>query len=309
VLNNQQDLDFSNLYNRVYHDAEQEVNPYSNVIIDSKFYTFDTLCNTPTLIESPLFLSINIQNLNSKHAELCFTIEELQKKNVKIDVIAIQETWEIRYPELVNIPGFQTFVFKNRANMRGGGVGFYVRNGLKFCILDDLSPFEDKIFESLTIKLTNHCNKSVLLTKFVRMSTTDNVNRFRALLAASDWSDVTNSQCVDSSYDAFWSTYSNLFEICFPLKKVRFNRNIHKKNQFMTEGLLTSRRTKQHLYEQTLIDASEVSLARYKNFSRIYYKTVRAAKKLYYSRLLASNAKNVKKTCVSPRADLKVINS
>jgi hypothetical protein len=43
-------------------------------------------------------------------------------------------------------------------------------------------------------------------------------------------------------------------------------------------------------------DPSEVSLARYKNFSRIYYKTVRAAKKLHYSCLLASNAKNVKKT-------------
>jgi exonuclease III len=140
------------------------LNPYSNVTIDSKFYTFDTLCNSPMLTESPLFLSINIQSLNSKHAELCFTIEELQKKNIKIDVVAIQETWEIRYPELVNIPGFQTFVFKNRANMRGGGVGFYVRNGLNFSILDDLSPFEDKIFESLTIKLTNHCNKSVLLT-------------------------------------------------------------------------------------------------------------------------------------------------
>jgi hypothetical protein len=75
------------------------------------------------------------------------------------------------------------------------------------------------------------------------------------------------------------------------LKKIRFNRNIHKKNQFMTEGLLKSRRTKQHLYEQTLTDASELSLNRYKNFSRIYYKTVRAAKKLHYSRLLASNAK------------------
>jgi hypothetical protein len=35
---------------------------------------------------------------------------------------------------------------------------------------------------------------------------------------------------------------------------------------------------------------------RYKNFSRIYYKTVRAAKKLHYSRLLANNAKNAKKT-------------
>jgi hypothetical protein len=64
----------------------------------------------------------------------------------------------------------------------------------------------------------------------------------------------------------------------------------------MTEGLLTSRRTKQHLYEQSIAEASEISRTRYKNFSRIYYKTVRAAKKLHYSRLLASNAKNVKKT-------------
>jgi exonuclease III len=277
---------------------------------------------------------------------------------VKIDAIAIQETWEIRYPELINIPGFQTFVFKNRANMRGGGVGFYIRNGLKYSVLEDLSPFEDKIFESLTIKLQYQNFNNVLLTcgyrsngsipnvtvtqqhnrftaifenllhnlnrkkmesyimmdsnidllrldsvvpanffnsclaagylqcinkatrfqnesktlidhilisskhntiqtgtiisdvsdhfftfvrlplkvsklaektKMVRMSNAENINRFKMLLAASDWADVTNSQCVDGSYDAFWSIYSNLYEICFPLKKIRFNRNIHKK--------------------------------------------------------------------------------
>jgi len=164
----------------------------------------------------------------------------------------------------------------------------------EICTGTIISDVSDHFFTfiCMPLKAPKHAEK----TKFVRTSTTDNVNRFRALLAASDWSDVTNSQCVDTSYDAFWSTYSNLYEICFPLKKIRFNRNIHKKNQFMTEGLLKSRRTKQHLYEQTLTDASELSLNRYKNFSRIYYKTVRAAKKLHYSRLLASNAKNVKKT-------------
>jgi hypothetical protein len=64
----------------------------------------------------------------------------------------------------------------------------------------------------------------------------------------------------------------------------------------MTEGLLNSRRTKQHLYEQFISEATEITRTRYKNFSRIYYKTVRAAKKLHYSRLLANNAKNAKKT-------------
>jgi exonuclease III len=286
----------------------------------------------------------------------------LKKRKLQIDVIAIQETWEVRYPELVNIEGFQTFVFKNRESTRGGGLGFYVRNGLRFKILEELSPFEDKIFESLTIKLTYPSNKSVLLTcgyrsngtipnvtpaqqqnsfiaifeelllnlnrkkldsyilmdanidllkldnnipstflnscisagylqcitkatrfqneartlidhillsckhneistgtiisdlsdhfftfvrtphaalkhaektKFVRDFNQENVNRFKALLAASDWSDVTNSQCVNGAYTAFWSNYSDLYEICFPLRKIRFNKNIHTKNPFI----------------------------------------------------------------------------
>jgi hypothetical protein len=122
------------------------------------------------------------------------------------------------------------------------------------------------------------------------------MDRFRALLAASDWNSVLESQCVDTSYAAFWSNYSKLYEICFPMRKIRFNRNIHKKNQFMTEGLLNSRRTKQQLYEKFLADPTEPARALYKNFSKIYFKTVRAAKKLHYSNILTANAKNSKKT-------------
>ena len=64
----------------------------------------------------------------------------------------------------------------------------------------------------------------------------------------------------------------------------------------MTEGLLNSRRTKQQLYEKFLADPSEPARTLYKNYSRIYFKTVRAAKKLHYSSLLTANAKNPKKT-------------
>jgi hypothetical protein len=287
------------------------------------------------------------------------TITELLNGKVKIDLIAIQETWEVQYPELVNISGFQTFVVKNRMNMRGEGVGFYIRNGLNFKIIENLSPFEEKIFESLTVQITYPSNKSVLVTcgyrsngvipnmpatqqfhrftmifeelmlklsrkkmdsyilldanidllkldtnssanylngclsagylqcinkatrfhnnartlidhillsckqnaittgtiisdlsdhfftfvstgnkapkhaeksKFIRDFSPANMNRFRALLAASDWIDVLESQCVDTSYAAFWSNYSKLYEIWFPLQKIRFNRNIHKKS-------------------------------------------------------------------------------
>jgi hypothetical protein len=38
--------------------------------------------------------------------------------------------------------------------MRGGGDGFYIRNGIQAEIIEELSPFENKIIEALPIKLT-----------------------------------------------------------------------------------------------------------------------------------------------------------
>ncbi len=71
--------------------------------------------------------------------------------------------WEVRSLNSLIIPGFQPIVCKTRANMRGGGVGFYVRDGLTFKLLDNLSPFEPKILESITIQLS-YPGKSVLLS-------------------------------------------------------------------------------------------------------------------------------------------------
>jgi len=117
--------------------------------------------------DSPIFLSINIQSLTSKFEILRDQILELTGKKILIDVIAIQETWDIRVPELLSIPGFQTLSFKTRTHMRGGGVGFYVRNGLNFKVIDNLSPFEQKIFEAITIKIS-YPDRSLLLTSAYR---------------------------------------------------------------------------------------------------------------------------------------------
>ena len=52
--------------------------------------------------------------------------------------------------------------------MRGGGVGFYVKNGIQIEIIEELSPFENKIIEALTIKITYQDKKSMLLTSIYR---------------------------------------------------------------------------------------------------------------------------------------------
>jgi hypothetical protein len=52
--------------------------------------------------------------------------------------------------------------------MRGGGVGFYIRNGISAEIIENLSPFENKIIEALTIKLTYPDSKISYLTSIYR---------------------------------------------------------------------------------------------------------------------------------------------
>jgi len=424
-LNSRLDLDFMSQYNTVYRDVNINEDPYNNVAISSKLYTMSSLSNQLPWPNSPLYLSINIQSLNSKYNELSLQIADLLSKNVNIDVISLQETWEIRYPDQLCIPGFQPLVYRNRHDMRGGGVGFYIKNGINYKILETLSPFENKIFESLTIQLSYPGKSSVLLTsayrsngllpnvtpsmqmerffllfdellhnlqnkrlptyifmdsnidllnlnsddssnflnsvlskgflqcvlkptrmqnnsktlidhiltsvrsnvlstgtivsdvsdhfftfiqtpnpvtknkektKTYRLFDDLNLSRFKTLLGGTNWQAVTVSNSVDIAYDEFWSVYSSLFDLTFPLKKTRFNKNIHKKAAFMTDGLLKSRETKNCLHLATLADNSAETKLRYKNYRNLYFKTIRAAKKLYFNQKLTENSKNPKKT-------------
>jgi hypothetical protein len=80
-----------------------------------------------------------------KHEQLVQYILDLESLNKNVDVIAVQEIWEIRFPELVNIPGFKPLVFKKRRNMRGGGVCFYIRNNLNAVVLEEFSPFVNNL--------------------------------------------------------------------------------------------------------------------------------------------------------------------
>jgi hypothetical protein len=132
-------------------------------------------------------------------------------------------------------------------------------------------------------------------TKTYRSFSDENMQNFKRMVNAANWDGVMASNDVNIAYDSFWSTYNELFLLNFPLKKVRFNKNIHGFKPFMTKGLLKSRETKRSLYMQTLSDASAPALERYRIYKNLYFKTVRAMKKLHYSSKLEENAKNSKK--------------
>jgi len=196
TLNSSADLDFFSLYNRLYRDFEVNDDPYYGLNMSSSYHdpiSLSMVCNNR---KSSVFLSINIQSLLSKHEQLVLEIAELEQKNIVVDVIAMQEIWDIRYPELVVLNGFNPVIFKRRRGMRGGGVGFYVRNGIQAEVIEDLSPFENKIIEALTIRITYPDNKSMLLTSLYRSN---------GILA-----NVTPSQQLDRFMEKFSQLLSDL---------------------------------------------------------------------------------------------------
>jgi exonuclease III len=168
ALNDNLDFDFFSGYNRDYVDPNINDDPYFGTKCNSKFYDIQSLSGEEFIRTSPIFLSINIQSLQSKYEQLLIEIAEFSSSNINIDVIALQEVWDIRYPELFPLPGFKPLLCKKRQGMRGGGVGFYVKDHLNAQILEEMSPFENKIIEALTIKLTYPDKKSILLSSVYR---------------------------------------------------------------------------------------------------------------------------------------------
>jgi hypothetical protein len=65
----------------------------------------------------------------SKHYSLSSYINEIIKKQVNVQVIAIQEIWDIPYPELISIKNFK-LIQNPRTKMRGGGGGILLKGKL-----------------------------------------------------------------------------------------------------------------------------------------------------------------------------------
>ena len=86
----------------------------------------DALNSRPNQLK---IIHLNTQSMVSTFDELLVTVEEYP-----FDIIAMSETWLKDNPHLLNyvtIPGYSQ-VFRNREKIRGGGVGFYVREGIMF---------------------------------------------------------------------------------------------------------------------------------------------------------------------------------
>jgi hypothetical protein len=67
AINNRVDFNFFESYNNVYKDAELNDDPYYGVDISCNYNDVSSLAS---ISSGPLFFSINIQSMHSKHEQL-----------------------------------------------------------------------------------------------------------------------------------------------------------------------------------------------------------------------------------------------
>jgi len=124
----------------------------------------------------------------------------------------------------------------------------------------------------------------------------ENLRKFKQALSSVNWNLVTNLENVDTSYDKFWEIFSLHYENSFPLVKMKRNKNFHKINNFMTEGLLISRVTKNNLHKAAIVNPSEFNWNYYRTYRNLYNCLIKKSRNLYFTNGLNENQKNPKKT-------------
>jgi hypothetical protein len=143
-------------------------------------------------------------------------------------------------------------------------------NNISLCsnsgsIIDDISDHWPTF-----VQLINKKTKNKTPAHRRRLMNTTNLTNFRNSLKSLSWNDVLESENVDECYDIFWDYFSNLYDLHFPLVKTRFNRNHHKISEFMTQGLITSRRTKLNLLKINVVTPCDENKQKYKHYRNLF---------------------------------------
>ena len=108
-----------------------------------------------------------------------------------------------------------------------------------------------------------------------------NINSFVSKVANIDWSIVYDEYDVNNAYDVFYYKLSTLYDECFPFVQQK-NRK-RKRHPWITNGILTSIKTKNKLLRISLKQPSYVNKLNYRSYRNKLNHVIRIAKKKHFS--------------------------
>ena len=115
------------------------------------------------------------------------------------------------------------------------------------------------------------------------------------MLSNINWSTVTNELNPDLAYECFEVIFFPFYNSFFSPRVIKVNKNIHKGEKWITKGLLVSRLNKNILMKKSIVAPTPLNILNFKNYRNVNNKLVKASKKLYFTKELSKNTKNLKK--------------
>lgn len=114
-------------------------------------------------------LHLNIRSLFNKMSQFSTFLSEL---NFSFSLIGLTETWlDDCSSSLISLPNYN-FVFSNRQNKIGGGVGLFIKNSFNFILRQDLCPL-NLHFDWLAIEIFSKNSPNIIVFVVYRPPNTD----------------------------------------------------------------------------------------------------------------------------------------
>ena len=182
-----------------------------------------------------------------------------------IDLLSIANSnLSLEYIELLLSYGFINLITKatRLASNASTLIDHIITNKTNYksgVIVNDLSD------HLLTFTCLDFKKKNAPLKKAFRNFSNAAIKPFKSNLSNLFWENVYSCSDTDTAFLNFWDDWSMLFNLHFPVKYVALNKNYHKSNNFMSSGLLVSRKMKLELYHKFLISRNYEDESKYKN--------------------------------------------
>jgi hypothetical protein len=176
------------------------------------------------------------------------------------------------------------------------------------CIDNIITNLGPELYKSEVKELgvSDHCSLNLFLygrcrieRKTVRMRMVTNplrISQFLGSLSQEDWVSCLRELTASGAYEQFFRRFHSRFLEHFPFATMSSNcKESIPKHTWMTQGLKISCINKKNLFEISKVRRDPEFLEYFKNYKRVFKKTVKAAKKIF-NRSKLEKSKNIPKT-------------
>ena len=117
------------------------------------------------------YFHLNCRGLSSNWNEFFELMCDLHKNTFSFDFIGISEVYKCDKDTRIFLPGYQNLLTRCRDDGPRGGVGLFIKDGIRYKIRNDLSLFIPHVFESLFIEIISPSAKNTVLGTIYRPNT------------------------------------------------------------------------------------------------------------------------------------------